>query len=301
VTKQEPGVNHPQAPDKPALKKRKRTERISHHFTPQRKPNRPTTIPQPENLPFVLQPAGYGLIQERIRDSLYALVVQVILWNQTHGRAARPVLFAILTLYPTPFHLSQAKLDELTSMLQPLGLHNIRAKRLIALAEAWLAAPPCKERRYRRLHYPDRGCGVNVKAGEILGLEDEREGWEIAHLPGMGPYALDSYRIFYRDRLREVEGGEPEWMRVLPLDKDLRPYLKWRWAQEGWEWNELTGKRMKLTPEEMESVKRAALERSIEDAGSRKAEPVDQDEAIKDQDLARKKAGSSHDETEATQ
>lgn len=276
VTKQEPES----APDRPATKKRKRPERVSHHFAPQRKLHRPTTIPQPENLPFQLQPAAYGLIQERIRDSLYALVVQVILWNQTHGSAARPVLFQILTLYPTPFHLSQAKLDELTLILQPLGLHNIRAKRLTALAEAWLAAPPCKERRYRRLHYPDRGRGLDVKVNEILGLEDEREGWEIAHLPGMGPYALDSYRIFYRDRLREVTDGDPEWKRVLPLDKDLRPYLKWRWAQEGWEWNEVTGRRRKLASEEVERVKEAALERSIEDAGPNEVESIEPNESI---------------------
>jgi hypothetical protein len=156
---------------------------------------------------------------------------------------------------------------------------------LIALAEAWLAAPPCKERRYRRLHYPDRGCGLDVKAGEILGLEDEREGWEIAHLPGMGPYALDSYRIFYRDRLREVDRDEPEWKRVLPLDKDLRPYLKWRWAQDGWEWNESTGKKRKLTPEEMERVKAEALERSVEDAGPKGDHPIEQDDSIKEETL----------------
>jgi len=33
---------------------------------------------------------------------------------------------------------------------------------------------------------------------------DAREGWEIAHLPGMGAYALDSYRIFHRDELRGI-------------------------------------------------------------------------------------------------
>ena len=278
VTKQEPAADPPSTPDKAATKKRKRQERVSHHFSPQRKANRPVVIPQPENLPFQLRPAGYGLIQERIRDSLYALVVQVILWNQTHGKAARPVLFHILTLYPTPFHLSQAKLGELTEILQPLGLHNVRAKRLIALAEAWIAAPPCKERRYRRLHYPSRGCGADVKPNEILGLDDEREGWEIAHLPGMGPYALDSYRIFYRDRLREVESGEPEWKRVLPLDKDLKPYLKWRWAQDGWDWGESTGKRRKLSPEEIDRVKAGAAMRSVDDAGPAGKEVADAQE-----------------------
>ncbi|KAG9197943.1 hypothetical protein G6514_000662 [Epicoccum nigrum] len=267
VTPPKPAASPQSNSDRPAIKKRKKPERISHHF-PQRKVSRPIHIPQPESLPFQLRPAGYGLIQERIQDSLYALVVQVILWNQTHGKAARPILFQILTLYPTPFHLSQAKLSNLTGILQPLGLHNIRAKRLIALAEAWVAAPPCKERRYRRLHYPDRGHGLDVKPDEILELGDEREGWEIAHLPGMGPYALDSYRIFCRDRLREVGEGEPEWKRVLPLDKDLKPYLKWRWAQDGWDWDELTGKRRKLDPVEVERVKAEAAVRSVNDAGT---------------------------------
>jgi methyl-CpG-binding domain protein 4 len=211
--------------------------------------NRPVNLPQPPDLPFQLQPALYGLIQERIYTSLYALVVQAILWNQTYGLTARPVLFRILTTYPTPLSLSRAHLKELSAMLQPIGLQNTRAVRLIALAKAWVAAPPCKERRYRKLHYPLKGCGTNVKPGEILGLNDDRGGWEIAHFPGMGPYALDSFRIFYRDRLRGVhsaDGEEPEWKRVVPKDKDLKAYLKWKWAEDGWNWNEATGVRMRI-------------------------------------------------------
>jgi methyl-CpG-binding domain protein 4 len=197
--------------------------------------NRAANIPQPPGLPFSLQPAKYGLIQERICVNLYALVVQAILWNQTRGQAARPVLFRVLATYPTPNDLAKASRERLTEILQPIGLHNIRASRLIALAEVWLAAPPCKERRYRKLHYPSRGCGTTVKPGEILGPEDEREGWEIAHLPGMGAYALDSYRIFHRDRLRGLEttdNFEPEWKRVIPTDKELKPYLAWRWTEQ---------------------------------------------------------------------
>lgn len=138
------------------------------------------------------------------------------------------------------------------------------------------------------MHYPDRGCGLDVKTDEILGLDDEREGWEIAHLPGMGPYALDSYRIFYRDRLRQVTEEEPEWMRVLPLDKDLRPYLKWRWAQEGWEWSELTGKRRKLSLEEMDIVKEAALQRSVDDAGPKEDQHVEQGFPVKNENPVRR-------------
>jgi methyl-CpG-binding domain protein 4 len=196
---------------------------------------RPLQLPQPAELPFSLQPARFGLIQERICSSLYALVVQAVLWNQTRGSMARPVLFAFLAQYPSPEKLSSASLEELTAMLQPIGLHNIRAVRLIALANAWLAAPPSKTRRYRKLHYPSRGCGTDVKPGDVLGLEDERAGWEIAHLPGMGAYALDSYRIFYRDKLRGIKFTteiEPEWKRVRAEDKELKAYLEWKWEMD---------------------------------------------------------------------
>jgi methyl-CpG-binding domain protein 4 len=214
--------------------RRKRATKASEAPPAPSRTAQPSHLPQPPGLAFQLQPAQFGLIQERICSSLYALVVQAILWNQTRGIMARPVLFALLAEYPTPEDLSSASLKDLTTMLQPLGLHNIRAMRLIALANAWLEAPPSQERRYRKLHYPSRGCGTDVKPGEVLGLEDEREGWEIAHLPGMGAYALDSYRIFYRDTIRGIDVArdasvEPEWKRVKAEDKDLKAYLRWRW------------------------------------------------------------------------
>lgn len=184
----------------------------------------------------------YGLIQEELQDNLFALLVQTILWNQTTGRAARPVLTTILARYPSPEKLALAKLDELTLIIHPIGMHNRRAKRLIDLAQTWLAAPPCRERRYRKVGYPYKHSGKDVKPGEVLDLNDPREGWEVAHLPGIGAYALDSYRMFQRDKLRNVDDSqEPEWMKVVPLDKELRPWMVWRWAREGQAYDVLTG------------------------------------------------------------
>jgi methyl-CpG-binding domain protein 4 len=66
--------------------------------------------------------------------------------------------------------------------------------------------------------------------------------WEIAHIPGIGAYALDSWRIFCRDRLR-LEGGEEigveeEWKRVVPNDKEVRAFCRWKWAKENVRWTE---------------------------------------------------------------
>lgn len=226
--------------------------------------------PRPESRPE--SATSYGLIQDYLasvatspEQCIYTVLIQCILWNQTSGRQARPVLSALLTLYPDAAALAAADLTSLTAMLQPLGLHNIRAARLLAFAKAWLVAPPCTERRYRKLHYPLKGSGTDIKAAEVLGPEDEREGWEVAHLPGVGAYALDSYRLVCRDWLRGMgregdgekrEGWEPEWMRiegdkgrVVPLDKDLRKALVWRWGKEGWVWDPVTGRKRRVQPE----------------------------------------------------
>ena len=84
-----------------------------------------------------------------------------------------------------------------------------------------------------------------------MALDDAREGWEIAHLPGVGAYALESFRIFGRDRLRGVHkrpGEEPEWKRLVPRDKELGPYVKWKWAEEGWDYDVETGNRTRTQP-----------------------------------------------------
>lgn len=179
----------------------------------------------------------FGLIQEELQNNLFHLIVQAILWNQTRGKQARPVLDKILQLYPTPKALACADERLLTQILLPIGLHKQRAKRLIEMAKEWQRRPPAPNQLYK-------ARASNYHARD--------PGWEIAHLPGVGPYALDSFRIFYRDQFLGLSNGwqanssqeaafEPEWKRVVPLDKDLRAFLQWAWQREGYEWNPLNG------------------------------------------------------------
>ncbi|KAG6058833.1 hypothetical protein E4U17_007432 [Claviceps sp. LM77 group G4] len=74
-----------------------------------------------------------------------------------------------------------------------------------------------------------------------------RNSWEIGHMT-QDRYRLDSCRSFCRaallgraqdckDRGREADTSfQPEWMRVMPRDKELRAYLRWMWMRVGWEW-----------------------------------------------------------------
>ena len=168
-----------------------------------------------------------------------------------------PVFYDLIARYPTPEDLAEAVHEDVVAIFQHLGLQNQRAKRVVNMAKAWRDHPPQKGVRYRCLNYPCPGDGKNVKPNECIDDGDERVGWEIAHIPGVGAYAFDSWRIFCRDELRgfeEIEELDGEWTRVVPLDKELRAYLRWRWLKNGWVWDPLTGKRREAEENELEKA-----------------------------------------------
>lgn len=222
----------------------------------------PTTSPyfprqrrQPVScLPFPPRRAPlFGLIQERLADDPFRLLIATVFLNRTRGGVAIPVLYRVFERYPTVDALAAADFDELVAMIRCLGFQRSRARKCIAIARLWLESPPSKGIRYRRLHYPEKGDGRDVKPGETVDDDDPRVAWEMAHLPGLGAYATDSWRIFCRDVLRGLasdwngsdaeEGFVPEWKTVRARDKELRAFLTWMWLKEGWVWNQETGER----------------------------------------------------------
>ena len=211
----------------------------------------------------------FGLIQESLSHDPFRLLIATIFLNKTRGVVAIPVLKRVFEAFPTVDALADADVSELTDMIRCLGFQNQRARRCVEVARAWREREPCRGRRYAALHYPCKGDGVGIGKGSWVGDEDDEDedegegeedgngrvivGWEIAHLPGLGAYALDSWRIFCRDELRGYNAGtgptdaefEPEWKRVRPRDKELRAYLTWMWLREGWVWNPETGERVR--------------------------------------------------------
>lgn len=155
------------------------------------------------------------------------------------------------------------------------------------MARAWVEREPVRGTRWRRY-------GSKRKVQEVGdGGEEEQEepkkkrvktqaAWEIGHIPGVGAYGLDSWRIFCRDELRGIADGrdvvagasagegvpppastaspqQPEWQRVIPQDKELRAYLRWRWLKDGWVWDPLTGARRRAERKEMEEAERGGV------------------------------------------
>ncbi|OJI87547.1 hypothetical protein ASPTUDRAFT_921956 [Aspergillus tubingensis CBS 134.48] len=243
---------------------RLRPQKISPYF--------PKPLVDPDScLPFPpIDAPSFGLVQEQLAHDPFRLLIATIFLNRTRGGVALPVLFKVFDRFPTVEAMASTDPSTLASMIHCLGFQNQRAKKCIALAQTWLAFPPTKGRRYRKLHYPCKGDGRDIGADETIADDDARVGWEIAHLPGVGPYSLDSWRIFCRDELRglasdwRAQGASkaffrPEWKSVLPQDKELRAYLTWMWLKEGWVWDRHTGERTPANERVMRAARRGGV------------------------------------------
>lgn len=236
-------------------------------------------------LPFPsLMSPSFGLVQEKFARDPFWLLVAVTFLIRTKGMAAVPVFLAFKARFPTPEDVADpANAQEIVNMIRHLGLSAMRLGILQRYARLFIDAPPRAGKVYRVRNYDRREIDVSLAITPDLPAEDAPTGmmtpssddedhtdaWEIGHMT-QGKYAIDSWRIFCRDELlgraedwtgkgREGE-FQPEWMRVMPDDKELRAYLRWMWMREGWEWDAATGERKPLR----EPMRRAVNEGRVE-------------------------------------
>ncbi|KAK1810150.1 hypothetical protein LTR12_015479 [Friedmanniomyces endolithicus] len=215
----------------------------------------------------------FGIIQEKLWDQPFWLLIAVTLLNKTTGRAAVPVFWDLKNRYVTPEGLATADTEHVRGMIQHLGLQNVRTIKMVKMAKIWVSQPPDVGKRFQTRNYPTHGDHRQFLKQKVIESDSSNcaGALEIGHLPGCGSYAYDSWRIFCRDVLRGVaedyrgkgaatEGFEPEWMRVLPVDKELRVTVKWMWLREGWIWDPENGEKRRATDEEIENGRRGEME-----------------------------------------
>ena len=130
------------------------------------------------------------LLQEKYADEPWKLLVCCILLNCTTRKQVDKMLDELFERFPNPIRMQASTDEELEEIIRPLGLWRRRTVILRKMSGMWW--------RIKR-QYP---------------YEDVPEE-EIARLPGIGVYALDSYRIFHlRDRSR-FDSGDKEIARHL--------------------------------------------------------------------------------------
>ena len=174
--------------------------------------SRPTFISSILPFPPLSHPR-FGIMQERLASDPFRLLIATIFLNKTPGARAMPIFYDIMEQYPTPRDLAGARVEDVVSVIRCLGFQNQRARKCVSMARVWVECPPVRGKRWAKRDYPRKGDGRGMKGDDWLGDEaDEGAGngkvaWEISHLPGLGAYAHDSWRIFCRDKLRGLAEG----------------------------------------------------------------------------------------------
>ncbi|XP_075687958.1 methyl-CpG-binding domain protein 4 [Rhinoderma darwinii] len=112
----------------------------------------------------------FNLVQETLFHDPWKLLIATIFLNKTSGKMAIPALWSFLEKYPTPEVARATDWKEMSALLQPLGLYELRAKTIVRFSDEYLT---------KKWRYP-------------------------IELHGIGKYGNDSYRIFCVNEWKEV-------------------------------------------------------------------------------------------------
>ncbi|KYO24893.1 methyl-CpG-binding domain protein 4 [Alligator mississippiensis] len=112
----------------------------------------------------------FNLVQEILFHDPWKLLIATIFLNKTSGKMAIPALWEFLEKYPSPEVTRTADWKEVSELLKPLGLYELRAKAIIKFSDEYLS---------KQWKYP-------------------------IELHGIGKYGNDSYRIFCVNEWKEV-------------------------------------------------------------------------------------------------
>ena len=119
------------------------------------------------------------MVQQQISNS-WEHMVGVIMLNQTSRKPVKTTLPEFLYWFPTPQALLRADEDFVKSILEPLGMKNIRYQRLMRMSQDYLTW----------------------------------DGEDAKILYGIGKYGSDSYEIFFKHNYT-VEPTDKELKRYL--------------------------------------------------------------------------------------
>jgi methyl-CpG-binding domain protein 4 len=111
------------------------------------------------------------MVQQQI-DGPWQHMVGVICLNQTGRKQVKGVLPKLLGICPTPVHYLNTLPETIKQIIQPLGMVNVREKRLRKMSQDFLTW----------------------------------DGEDATDLYGIGKYGSDSYRLFFKNELPEDVG-----------------------------------------------------------------------------------------------
>jgi methyl-CpG-binding domain protein 4 len=128
----------------------------------------------------MIKPLRDDLMVQQQVDDAWQHFVGVIMLNQTGRKAVKTTLPEFLYWFPTALALLHAEEEFVKSIIQPLGMVNVRYTRLLKMSQDYLTW----------------------------------DGIDATMLYGIGKYGSDSYEIFYKNNYT-VEPTDKELLRYL--------------------------------------------------------------------------------------
>ena len=128
----------------------------------------------------MIKPLRDDLMVQQQVDDAWQHFVGVIMLNQTGRKAVKTTLPEFLYWFPTALSLLHADEEFVKSIIQPLGMMNVRYNRLIRMSQGYLTW----------------------------------NGNDATMLYGIGKYGSDSYEIFYKNNY-SVKPTDKELIRYL--------------------------------------------------------------------------------------
>ena len=111
------------------------------------------------------------MVQQQV-ESVWQHMVGVICLNQTNRKQVKAVLPKLFGICPTPVHFLNTLPDTIKTIIQPLGMVNVREKRLRQMSLDYL----------------------------------NWNGEDATDLYGIGKYGSDSYKLFYKNEVPDNVG-----------------------------------------------------------------------------------------------
>jgi methyl-CpG-binding domain protein 4 len=116
----------------------------------------------------------WGLIQEDLWPSTWLILVSCMMLNCTKRKQVERIMPEFIKRWPTPQNFMNADIDDVQSLIKPLGFASRRSMNLMKMTERFIAAP-----------------------------------WEhVSELPGIGEYGSRCYDIFCRGELGLIEPND---------------------------------------------------------------------------------------------
>lgn len=129
----------------------------------------------------LLKLSPFNLLQEIYQHDPWKIMICCMMLNCTKRAQVDKVRNALFEKYPSHAEMADADQNELASMIKSLGFSNRRSKTMIKFSKSW--------------------------------SDDEKT---INELPGIGPYALDSWKLFVDCEMVDD-----------PSDHVLKIYVEW--------------------------------------------------------------------------